>query len=66
MQIGDKVRIIECHKMPELLGEEGEIAGEHSLATSPYPLSVKVAGGLYGFRPEELEPVGDTGIPILA
>lgn len=46
MKIGDKVKIMDCHTMPELIGQEGEIAGDHNPATSPYPFSVKIAGGL--------------------
>ena len=65
MQIGNKVKISECHKFPELVGQEAEVIAMASQELSPYPVVVKItsgehAGKFCGFRPDELSEVGET------
>lgn len=70
MKVGDKVQIEECHKVPELVGQEAEVIGVVSTEVEKYPILVKLLQGEYAgkisqFREEELKalPQGDEGIP---
>lgn len=70
MRIGDEVKIKECHKIPELVGEEAVIMALTDQALTKYPVAVKISSGEHegkfcGFREDELElvPKGDDGIP---
>lgn len=62
MNIGDKVKILECHKIPELVGQEAEVVGMTTQELATYPVIVKLTSGdnegkFCGFREDELEPV---------
>jgi len=64
MEIGNKVKIKECHKIPALVGEDAIIVSMMDQELSPYPITVKISSGEYigkfcGFREDELELVPD-------
>ena len=66
MELGNKVKIKECHKIPELVGEEAVIVAVADQELATYPVTVKISSGehegkLCGFREDELELV--LGIP---
>ena len=66
MQLGDKVKILECHKIPELVGQEAEVVAMVAAELGPYPIKVKLLTGehtdkLAQFREDELEVM--PGVP---
>ena len=70
MNIGDKVKILECHKVPELVGQEAEVIALVDPSLTKYPVAVKLLTGEHAgkpceFREDELQPLpkGDEGIP---
>lgn len=69
MQLGDQVKIKECHKIPQLVDEQAEIVAMASQELGEYPVTIKLMTGEHtgkfcGFREEELELLSpDHGIP---
>lgn len=78
MNLGDKVTIKECHKMPDLVGKEAEIIAVVKPELAKYPIQVELVEpikmetpfgtletkGPFPFREDELEPVNpNKGIP---
>lgn len=78
MNIGDKVKILECHKMPDLVGKIAKVVAMVDPEQSKYPIGVELdepidmevqmgtlkTGGPFGFREDELELVSpDQDIP---
>jgi len=66
VQLGDKVFIKECHKVPELVSQEAVIMAVADQALAKYAVTVKLTSGEHegkfcGFREDELELV--PGIP---
>ncbi|MDZ4247124.1 MAG: hypothetical protein U1D67_08395 [Dehalococcoidia bacterium] len=71
MKIGDHVKILECHSIPDLVGKEGKIAAELTPDISQYPFMVVLTEpfilktehgqaqtkGPFPFRENELELV---------
>lgn len=53
---GDKVKVLECHAMPELVGQIGVVS--YIDGHKKWPVKVKVAGATRAFRPPELEKLG--------
>ena len=65
MEIGEVVKIKECHKIPELVGQEAKIVALVHPEIAKYPVAVVFTDGtpgVFGFREDELEPP-DTDIP---
>lgn len=63
VKIGDTVKILECHKIPELVGQEAEVVAMVEQELSPYPVTIKLITGEHqgqfcGFREDELEVQG--------
>ncbi|MDP2727324.1 MAG: hypothetical protein Q8P59_07245 [Dehalococcoidia bacterium] len=73
MNIGDKVKILECHATPELVGRQAKVVAMMDPAMSKYPIAVVLDGealtfetpfgpahtqGPFPFRENELELVG--------
>lgn len=70
MVIGTKVKVLECHKYPELVGQEAEVIAMVAPEVSPYQIKVKMTSGEHegqvcGFREDELEEIQEkkTEIP---
>ncbi len=78
MNIGDKVEIKECHKMPQLIGKIAKVVAMVDPEMSKYPIMVEPdepvevetpmgtlkTKGPFGFREDELEPADPAkGIP---
>jgi len=69
VKIGDKVKILECHKMPALVGKIAKVVTMNDPETNKYPIEVKLVepieqevevgtlaiSGPFGFREDELE-----------
>lgn len=70
MNVGDKVIIKECHKIPELVGREAKVVAVVEPELAHYPIKVMLIGdpitfetpfgggtteGPFGFREDELE-----------
>lgn len=73
MNIGDKVKILECHSIPQLVGREAKVVAIMDPQMSAYPVAVVLDGeaitletpfgpghtqGPFPFRENELELVG--------
>lgn len=70
MNVGDKVKIKECHKMPDLVGKLAKVVAVVDPEVDKYPIKVQldegidfphplgkiVATGPFEFREDELEP----------
>ena len=72
MNIGDKVKILECHKMPDLVGKIAKVVAmvdpeadkypikvileESEAIEVPHPLGKLIMTGPFEFREDELEP----------
>ena len=78
MNIGDKVKIVECHKMPDLVGKIAKVVSvteadkaEYPILVEleepielPHPLGKLMATGPFMFREDELEPADpNKGVP---
>lgn len=56
MKIGDKVKILECHKIPDLVGREAKIVALADPEFAHYPVQVML------FEPMELQMETPFGI----
>ena len=78
MNIGDKVKILECHKMPDLVGKEAKVVAMVDPEEDKYPIKVNLdeplemphplgklqLTGPFEFREDELEIADpNQGIP---
>ena len=79
MNIGDKVKIKECHALPQVVGLEAEVVAMDDPETTRHPIQVVLTGdpvtiqtqigtgqtkGPFPFREDELELLDpDHGIP---
>ena len=62
MNIGDTVKMTECHKIPELIGLSAKIIAMVAQELVPHPITVELksgdhAGKFCGFREDELEAI---------
>ena len=76
-KLGDKVTILECHSMPDLVGKAGRVIGEFLPEYQKHPLLVELAEaiklelpigevqfkGPFPFRAEELEVIHSIEVP---
>ena len=79
MKVGNKVKILECHSIPDLVGKEAKIVAELDAEVSKYPFQVMLTNwkmpfehpilgkgetsGPFPFREDELELIQDTPLP---